>query len=358
MSPIRYSITAHLDLLGFSSHLILADYDIRSTIGEQAIKRLSNIEDTIDLFEKERRKYPDRYPKKFHYQRFNDSLFLTIDIENDGIMPSVGDINISGQPSVDMEMYSKSLKSKSKNLKNTVLKKYYKDSIEIAKFVGLVSRIHESINSNEKVNNFPGCRTIISSGLRMKFFKKQKEDFFSANFSLANAYLANTGGAKDGFEGAYLFMEDNVARIISFNDVCGNILALSQYSFETTYFSPYSTPGYRTGSLIEKTPIIYPLIEKELFGKKYVFRNLNFDILSHLQLFPDYLYYIEGKKKAKENSALESIIKSLEKGIPVDFLEQASKIEIIFKYPLLYFRNQLGKKEMDSIFDNKKYHEA
>ena len=64
------------------------------------------------------------------------------------------------------------------------------DITNLMKFVGLIARMHAYINHEDNALFFPGARTVIAAGYRSRFFAAEKEDFFSANFSLSNAYLA------------------------------------------------------------------------------------------------------------------------------------------------------------------------
>lgn len=324
------SIAAHIDLLGFSEHLQLANNDIRSKIGNEAIKRLKTIEQAISLFEKERDKYKYIYPNNFYYRRFNDSLFLVMDVES--MTPIIGEVNIPYGYS------GKELMSAAKNeigYKDTKAREGY----EVAKFVGLVSRIHNFISSKEKENNFPGCRTVISSGLRKRFKDRlQTEDFFSANFSLSNAYITNKEGESGGFPGNQLYLEDNVATAIGFNKYYKTILSYSRFFRIARIQDPYEDYHYgyddKKKSIFIQTDdfILAKKIEISLFRKKYYFRNLNANVLSVFQLLPLFNKYLEGKKPPDEFT--EKIVESIKQTAPP--LDEIRKdINRIINYPLL-----------------------
>lgn len=79
---VRWSCSAQLDLLGFSNHLQVANWDIRTETGRQAVARLSSLEDAIMLLEKEKDIHPQLYPRNLECVRFNDALFLGMDAEH------------------------------------------------------------------------------------------------------------------------------------------------------------------------------------------------------------------------------------------------------------------------------------
>lgn len=339
-----FSITSHIDLLGFSSHLILGNYDIRSTIGAEAIERLKIIENAIDLFEKEKCKFPQIYPinKNLFYYRFNDSLFLGIDLRED-IIPGIGNVNITGGGSISN--FEKMTKEKlgSKNSSKKFYEFYAQEGIEVAKFVGLVSRIHNFINTKERENNFPGCRTVISSGLRKKFIDRSgKDDFYSANFSLANAYLTNKKGKKEGISGNGLYMEDNVARAIRYDEYCKSILSYSKFINKHEYADPYGD----SYMLYDSNLVLSEKKKITLFKKEFCFRNLNSNILAIFQLFPLLKKFLEGKKAP--NSYIENLVKSIGKTAPP--LNEMQELQTrIQNYPLLSLEFRLDEDLKETI---------
>jgi hypothetical protein len=70
-SDVKYCVTAMIDLLGFSSHLEIGSYDLRTTIGKQAVNRLENLEKAIALSNGERKKYRKYYPQIYSTRRIN-----------------------------------------------------------------------------------------------------------------------------------------------------------------------------------------------------------------------------------------------------------------------------------------------
>jgi len=342
------SITAHIDLLGFSSHLILGNYDIRTKIGAEALKRLKIIEEAINLFEGERKEFPEIYPQKkyIRYFRFNDSLFMGMDLRED-IIPVIGTVNITG--GVSLKIYHKIAKKELNEEKRT--KKFYdfyaKEGFEVAKFVGLVARIHNFINKKEKENNFPGCRTVIASGLRKKFVDRNgNDDFLSVNFSLSNAYLTNKKGEKEGISGDNLYLDDNIARVIRYDEHCKSILSYSKYISKSEFTDPYE--DYMTiyqdyFSLAKREKVI-------LFRKEFFFKQVNPNIFELFQLLPHLKKYLNGKKAP--NDFIESLINCIKKPAPP--LEEIQRKENRLKfYPLLslIFNLDENLKETLSVFD-------
>jgi len=345
-----FSITSHIDLLGFSSHLILGNYDIRSDIGHEAIERLKIIEKAIELFEKEKSQFPQIYPtnKNFDYCRFNDSLFLGTDLRED-IIPVIGETNLTGGLSISYFEKITGNKLGSKSSSKKFIEFYGQESIEIAKFIGLVSRIHNFINSKERQNNFPGCRTVISSGLRKKFKDRLgKNDFFSANFSLSNAYLANKKGKKEGISGNSLYMEDNVARVINYDRYCKSILSYSKFINKYELADPYED--------FLSNNISYLILSERrkitLFEKEFCFRNLNSNVLAIFQLLPLLKKFLEGKKAP--NSYIENLVKSIKK-TELSLHEMQKRETKIRNYPLfsLEFRLDENLNEIIKMINKK-----
>ena len=103
-TSVKYSVSAILDLLGFSSHLEISSYDLRTNIGQQAVTRLECLDKAIALLTSEKDTYPDYYPDSFCIQRLNDSVLLTMDLD-DIFIPSVGNTCFSGLAPNDISKY-------------------------------------------------------------------------------------------------------------------------------------------------------------------------------------------------------------------------------------------------------------
>lgn len=346
-----FSVTAHIDLLGFSSHLILSSYDLRTKIGEEAIERLRIIEEAVELIEKESAELKEYYPETFRVLRFNDSLILGIDI-NPPILPRIGQPHEGGSLSFeDAKKYFS--KNKEEKVSEQLEDHFNSESYKVAQFVGLVSRIHNYINSREFDIHMPGCQTVISSGLRYRFFSKKdnKEDFYSANFSLANAYIANDLGSKYGFSGNKCFIENNVASICGLNVYVKRALGFGKFIREDMHNDPFiGKPNDMLQSRVKY--VISKSFDIELFNKKYRFRELNTIVGSNLQLFPE-IVKIKDTKFSEEKLFRDSYIKCFTSDCPdisiINDKDDSFLGNPHLLYPVLYFPISLKDKVSEVI---------
>ena len=286
-SDVRWACSAHIDLLGFSDHLVVANSDIRNQTGKAAIERLSSLEAAIQLFELERKHYPKLYPSTLHFRRFNDTLFLGVDAEY--LLPPVGQTKLTGGYSFAQ------LKAVHPEDGQTVLNGTTAESgRDIAYFLGLVARVHKYVNKQEKDRDFPGCRTVVASGLRKCFKDKDdKDDYFSANLSVSVAFEADTLGSSAGLTGNNLYVEDDVGVAISYCEPCHAILGFSK--FDRKGHSPVDPYSYfkvpenmaSVGLPSSSWRIPDPLVLK-IMHNHFTFRCLNPTVLTNLQLTHDY----------------------------------------------------------------------
>ena len=136
-SGVRWACSAQVDLLGFSNHLMVANWDIRTQTGKQAIERLSSLEEALQLFERERFAYPELYPRALQCTRFNDTLFLGIDVEH--LAPTT----LTGGYSIGQ------LKTMHPQRGRGVFEGTPAESGgDVAKFLGLVARIERGTSLN------------------------------------------------------------------------------------------------------------------------------------------------------------------------------------------------------------------
>lgn len=223
---------------------MVANLDIRTQAGAQAIERLSSLEDAIRLFEREKAAYPELYPNRLQYIRFNDALFLGIDVVY--LSSPTGQTTLTGGYSIDQ------LKKIHPQKGQTVVEGTTAESGgDVAKFLGLVARIHKYINAREAEKNFAGCRTVVASGLR-KCFKDRKgaDDFFSANFSVSIVFEAEEKGGSAGLKGNHLYVEDDVAMAISYCKPCYAILGFSKFfRTDSSLIDPYQYQHEEEGTL-------------------------------------------------------------------------------------------------------------
>jgi len=348
---VRWSCAAQLDLLGFSNHLMVANWDIRSQTGGQAIERLSSLEDAIRLFERERTRYPDIYPDGLKYIRFNDALFIGVDVEH--LFPPTGRTTLTGGYSM------RQLWKLKKDKRRTMFAETAKSGSDVAKFLGLVARIHRYVNLREVNQNFPGCRTVVASGLR-KCFKDRNDidDFFSANFSISIAFEAEKKGRSVGLEGNNLYVEDDVAMAISYCRACYAILGFSKF-FRTD--SP-ATELYHHQSEnkemlhFQVNPwITHEPIKIDIMNKRLTLRRLNDSVLTNLQLFKEYQRI--GAKAAENGSLEKSISESLIDSTPsLEDVNEKEKqlIKADTFYPFLNLVFSLGTDYTDFFGKNEK----
>lgn len=162
MTEHVFAIAAHIDLLGFADHLAVGATDVRTEIGQAAIERLAAMEGALRLLEKERQAHSQLYPDTLQIFRFNDALFLGIDIL--GRQPAIGASAIS--VTITRAEWKK---RESMNEPSASFVLWEEDALEAAKFLDLVARVHAFINEQEGKKTFPGCRTVVATGMRARF---------------------------------------------------------------------------------------------------------------------------------------------------------------------------------------------
>ena len=337
-SDVRWSCSAHLDLLGFSNHLMVANWDIRTQTGEQAIDRLSSFEEALNLFEREMIDYPELYPSTLHYIRFNDALFLGIDAEH--LAPTT----LSGGYSIDQ------LKKMHPQRGKPVFEGTPAESGgDVAKFLGLVARIHKYINAHEANKSFPGCRTVVASGQRKCFRdRKDVDDFFSANLSISTAFEAEKKGSSAGLKGNHLYVEDDVAMAISYCKPCYAIVGFSKFFHsDSPLIDPYQYKQLPEGTSVlphDSWTIPGP-ITLDIMKKRLTFRHLNPTVLTNLQLFKDYqqVATMNGQVEREISNSLSSSTPTLEEvnNSSVPFVKIDSKKQTSTKYPFLFLEFSL-----------------
>lgn len=278
-----------------------------------------------------KRKQSD-FPNSFRYLRFNDAIFLGIDVDS-RIAPSVGHHNISEGYSVAEMKEARNTLKKIVGVPNAI---NYFDvaAFRVMQFIGIVSRLHNFINKMELDIHMPGCRTILSSGLRYRFFQKKskKEDYYSANFSLSNAYLANDMGSKYGFKGSNAYMENNVAKICGFNPFTKRLLGYIKFLRINLSDNPFSgqSEGFRLPKNIYKESQGF---EVDLFNKKYFFREFNSITASCFQYFP---FILEILAKNEESDKIRAAFaKMLNQDSPRIEEITLSTLDLIREYPIL-----------------------
>ena len=303
-SDVKYCVTAFLDLLGFSNHLEVGN-DLRTTIGQEVIKRLTFLEDGLEYFLKEKNKHPEYYPNDIKYKRINDAIIFTLDLP-EFLCPRIGETTKEGVNGYELDDFI----TKKNLTPDDDIEKVYENEItqsilELSQFIGIVSRVHLFINNKENENYFPGIKTVISSGFRKSFVTPSEgEDPFSANFSFSNAYIAESY-----LKGPNLFIDNSILRLLGFNQYTKNIIKLSSFKHEHFDFNPFDDglasidlkSIYRKGSLTEVL----------LFRKKYLFREMNPIPIVYLQLFKAFLPYLTGKNELIKDNKNQFIFRDV-----------------------------------------------
>lgn len=293
-SDIKYCVTTFIDLLGISSHLEIGN-DLRTNIGQEVINRLNNLEEAINIFLKEKKKYPDFFPKNIHHRRINDALILTLDLP-EFLTPRIGETVKEG---ITLKEYmyffpNYSEFSNEADFEMAYNQKLTESILELTQFIGLSARIHSFINRKENDNHYPGAKTVISSGYRRSFITKSKEeDFLSANFSFSNAYLAEST-----LKGCKFYVDNNILKLIGSNRFTRNLLKYSSFLNESNYFNPFDDDPPSIDRRFK--PKIVDEKEVLLFRKQYLFREINPHIIVFLQFFPQFLPYLQGVKNRKK----------------------------------------------------------
>lgn len=308
-NEVKYCVAAFLDLQGFSQHLEVGS-DIRTQIGQQAIRRLETLEDALKFLDEESQNLFFSLPKK----RINDSLILTIDL-NDALRPEIGETYRAGLSEAGWEKFYDIKSTRLDRFPNErgdsteIFNEKYENkrteyTLPLLKFLGLVARLHQRINIKERASHFPGVKTIISTGFRRRFFERDSsEDYFSANFAFSNAYIA-----QQSLKGSRLFVDNHILEMMDANMRVKNIAKLACLFYNKPVFSPLnlSDPDkVFSESSIEKVL---------LFRKTFWFRSVNPNPLTYLQFVDD----LEGRKDMYDfiikNITEESIDGKIKKG--------------------------------------------
>jgi hypothetical protein len=281
METVRPSLTALIDLLGFSEHLALAKYDLRSAIGLEALRRLRFLEKTLSAIQEESDAGDALIPEGVRWARLNDSLLLQMDLPEE-FTPDTGQMGFHQFP------YEVAIERGRELGIDGDLKRLHAEVLcpmgrEVAKFIGLAARMHNYLNSLEWESHFPGCRTVIACGLRIPFQDRNGEDdFLAANFSLTNAYSVQERGSSLGFRGPSIWFDDSVSVPISLDPISQNLLYFSQFVQTRKQFRrhlPADVVDLRRKDLASPE-----CIAAEIQRQEFTFTKLDPSAASNLQL--------------------------------------------------------------------------
>lgn len=318
VSGVKFSVCALVDLLGFSSHLEISGYDLRTAIGEQAIRRLETLEEGMALIRKEAEQLPQVVPEGLRVQRINDAIICTMDLD-DFLLPSTGQTRFTGTSANDLAAHFdlESFDNSADFL--PVYEARLREAVEpIQQFLGIVARLHLFIQKREGIGFFPGARTVISTGFRRPFRSLQdQEDALSANFAFANAIVANKS-----LHGPHLYIDNNLIELCSRDRLARNLMRFSCFEWGDAAYDclrdEQPAEGVTWG---EATEVSDPeaLI---LFRRRYLFRRLNASPLSYLQHLTFLRPCIEGDVKAdRSNPYFAHVLDAVNFGVSDERIE-------------------------------------
>jgi hypothetical protein len=304
---VKYCVTAVIDLLGFSSHLEIGGNDLRTNIGQEAIKRLQILEDALRLMNDERWLCKDEYPKEFYHTRINDALILTLDLPS-FLTPPVGESVRRGiSPNELAQTFDLDSIKSAEELLKAYETKLSEETADLVSFVGLIARLHHYINRKENAAYFPGAKTVVASGYRRTFFAQGKEDFLAANFSFSNSYLA-----EKHLHGPKLFLDNNIVQLLYANRFARNLLRFASYVSHSTQFDlfrEYEDPLFPSGETVKAEAV-----QVSLFRRPFNFRELDPSILAYLQVIHRLSMYLRGEKEPKAESYWLKLFKAIKEG--------------------------------------------
>lgn len=292
-SLVRFCVTAYIDLIGFSNQLAVTYRNLETLLGSILIKRLSIIDESLKLLKEQENIIPDLFPKNYNVMRVNDAIVITMDLD-EILKPTKGTIH-----KADTYIYRFGTDNKVE-----FFKRIESGHLELAKFLCLISRIHTYIDQTDKESDYPGCKTVISSGFRNRYFNyMHKEDVFAANFSFSNAYLAESI-----LKGHNFIVDSNILRILSHNTSFKSIISSS------LFFIPKF--NYSAKRMLQQSNHDTDILEgKEtevlLFHEKYFFHEVDACLISYLQVYIAFLDFKAVYKPEKPSTFSKDLFEAL-----------------------------------------------
>ncbi len=293
---VKFAVCAIIDLQGFSSHLEMSGYDLRTAIGKHAIERLNQLQDAMERVSAEKTRRTEFYPNSLYIQRINDAIVVTMDLD-DILMPSIGQTGFHGLSANDVDDFFSAEEMEDKVRFTTALETRLKTAVvPLEQFLGVVSRIHLFIQDREARGYFPGAKTIVSSGFRKPFVTSDdSEDFLSANFAFANATLADKV-----LRGPHLFVDNNILEILSRDRFAQHLMQFSQFDWRISSFDPLTSEGEEQTR--PPKPELHAPHTVELLRRRYVFRQLSASPLSYLQHLKNIEPFLNGVRNADRSN--------------------------------------------------------
>lgn len=315
IGDVQYCVTTLIDLQGFSSHLEIAAYDMRTNIGQQAIKRLQILEDSLKLVKTEGVRAKQYHPTRLHLQRLNDSLFVAMDLP-EFLKPSIGSTIKKGFSAESLNTFFTKEEMDDEQSFEKAYRTKIQDSIkDLILYVGLVARIHAYINRKESKEFYPGAKSVMATGFRKPFFTDgSTEDYFSANFSLSNAYIA-----EGLLKGTNLYIDNNILQMLSNNPYALNLIRYASFSPTESQFNPFEK--YEDLFFIPRDYVLTDAIEVEMFRRKFTFRAMDPNSLAYLQTIHAIEKQLHGEAPMLAAGPFKSLFISIQKGMPEDDLK-------------------------------------
>lgn len=299
-----------VDLVGFSSHLETGAYDLRTNIGQKAIDRLQCLEEAVALLEEEKSKYAQFYPEALQIQRINDAVFLTIDLP-EFLTPSICQNIRKGMSGNELEeLFSEEELKDEKSFFDAYSSRLTCSVESLVKIIGLVSRLYAYINRRETKSYFPGAKAVIATGFRKPFISKTKgEDYFSANFSFSNAYIA-----EQQLKGPYLYLDNYIVQMLAGHPFAKNIIRYALFVSKETIFDPFEE--YDDIFWLPSNCTVMSPFEVRLFRKSFYFRLMHSTPLTYLQLLPEIMPFLTGQRKPHlDHIGFKGIYESIKTGL-------------------------------------------
>jgi len=308
---VRFCVCAMIDLLGFSSHLENSAYDVRTTIGQQAIKRLETLEEAVALYNDEASRTPGYYDDRIVLQRINDALILSMDLD-DILVPSVGQTTFHDIPIAEIhEHFTEKELETAESFVAAQAERLQTAIDPLRKFLGVIARIHRFVSKREADGYFPGAKTVVCSGFRRPFITRagQRDDHFSANFAFANVM-----SAEKQLHGPGLFADNNLLEMLAREEYSKHLLQFSHLFFSGAVFDPFESEK-NAADHFASAKMASP-VEVDLFRKRYSFRSLHAAPLTYFQALPSLRPYLSGKRKPNlDNLYYRNIVQTIQQGV-------------------------------------------
>ncbi len=276
-SSVKFCAFAMIDLLGFSSHLEVSGYDLRTSVGKQAEERLVHLEDALEAIQVERANRSEYFPSGLGLRRINDAILVTLDL-HDVLIPSVGGNRFGGLSADRLGRFVDLDKVEDLSEYEEVADRLMSEATEpLEKFLGLVARLYLRVNEADGRAHFPGAKAVVATGFRRPFLRRDgHDDQLSANFAFANAFEA-----EKNLRGAGFYVDNQIVELLCGDQYAKNLIRFGHFMPNLEPFNCFDDDSGRGDGLV--TMVVPEPVRMELFRKPYVFRSLNPSPLTYLQ---------------------------------------------------------------------------